>query len=486
MNRFLTIGILLLAALLLWPHALSGQESIAQRESMRMEVNKLLNEFELRSQLTQDYTTLSTGYVQQLRNLFDENAQVFVDVVPSNSFRQIKHIDKYLKEAQKWYNQGYTVLNISDIILGELAELDQQAPYAYRIELGFVKSTQVLDAAKDIHFAEERYYMILGLDENFSNLKILTIDKRQYPGTNMLLQRVLFPEKKTSELQVPQPFKNLKVQRRGLHGGFDAGAGLAEISMQWPDDPSAYSPASERLIGFHANLHLDYYFTNWLGISAGIQYLRNGARILQQADVNDVYFYEDGDLFDVAERKVEVMSGEERLHLHGFQVPLHLSLKGHFGSGRLGILFKPGISYHVWALSRARVSGAFKTSNTYEKYAGQVLDFIETPLNANEEWFNTRYGVIEADWNKAHTAGYEWPEKSINLDVALFLLLDVGIDNYLLIGPKFNMALNELRGSKAEDYHIIDEQGNYVSPLAGAETFYNKYLGLSVGYFVKF
>ncbi len=477
-----TIFLFLLGTVIL--HAQDTEQSAKLRE----QVNQLLNEFELKSQLTQDYKQVSRVYVDNLQALFDQNARVFVDVVPSDHYESFKPIGRYLKEAQKWYNQGYTVLQISQISLGDVFTLPAGTPYHYAINLGFVKSSQVLDATKEIHFAEESYNMVLGLDANYANPKILLIDTRPYPASNRQLQMVLFPNAKAKDTGLPQPFKKLRVKRKGLFAGLRLGIGLADLDMAG-DAPFAapYTADLSAIMGLHAGIHLDYYFNNWLGVSSGLQFFRLGANMALPDFQEDQYTYPDLDAADTADRTITVRSGKETQYLHSVSVPLRMCLKFHLGNGRFGVLLQPGADFRFWSLNRSRISGEYKTTNSYDEYGGVTFEAIEDPFTSEEARFNARYGLVNTQWDRAASAGYDWEEQVLNLQLGTFLFYDMGIDKFLQIGLLINASQSPMTSAlDQQEYHIIDEQGNYQSLLAGAKEFSTRYAGVSIGFFTRF
>ncbi len=383
-----------------------------ENQWIKSEINNLLGKYEEYASFSKDGVNIDPAMVNKFKDLFSStNRTVYNNLEPGQPSGQNITVNDYIIKIKSFYQSGLEVKLIWNIeqmsnpfnVLNTINRYQLFLPVEIRL-LGLYKDNRIHNFKENLYFV----FMLKRTKEGLSELKIHNIQK------------------------VKPAFKVSK--KSNLHLCLNAAPLYTKIYSKDIFNHEYWGAKGE--IGFNLGLRVSYFFSNTLGINAGIGYsscrtqyfLKDfnnyGINTLQDED-------EEGDIYYKYFVDTDV---EEYSTLNYLDIPLGITLRPVKERNIVPFLnFGLQISYLL--------SSNFNATG-YSSYQG-YFPYYHVVLYDLEEYGFTNRDIEEND---------DWKVRPINISAFLSAGVSISISRSVSLGinPEVYLGLNDLGYKKAK------------------------------------
>lgn len=462
MKKSILISIFTLIIVLFSNNTVSAQT--IDRVELSKRIDRLIENYEYYGILAESFNAgqLSPQFIEQFKNLFNNNAMIYNDVRQSTSFEQKISLNDYIAILSEWYPTGLNV-NLTLIELGENSK-STTSGYKYQVSVMISKSIGGFTKEnKDYRESDLAMQMTVGYNENFENMKILQIrsenevmqeealasnrprkDKSPKEASAKAKDKsedVAVKPKKTKQPKVKTQIgtamtrsENARKSIRwyfGLRGGVDYNTIMGKVdntalNEAYIDSISGLSIAST--IGWQLSGTVQHFFSEKLGIGIGLSYVKTPLK-LQDGRITDTYDAIDSDNAAYI-RTFRAINLSEKYINTTLNIPITFYYQGYSNSKRETMRWYVGLSIEpsVAIGHKNTFSGGFYSKNEYKSFLLSLEDL--NPKNQAEQANMEKYYLYgRAETNELlDNAPITGPTQAKSSSLGLNGGLEVGID----------------------------------------------------------
>lgn len=210
-SRIITVVFLIISTTQSYSQSLSSTQHLIINKALL----ELLNDYESYSRFTSNNKGIDENYISQFNNLFNKNASLYIDILPSNKVSDTAGLSEYIEIFRKFYSNGIGVKLHN--ILFETPSKTTNGSYRINVELskeiyGYTKTNVNYSDAIPLIFTIS--FNISG--NNVTDMKILDISG--YPRGRFLKFRVFkfFTMKPVEDAEIRIDSKFSKTNSQGI------------------------------------------------------------------------------------------------------------------------------------------------------------------------------------------------------------------------------------------------------------------------------
>lgn len=360
-----------------------------KKDDMKSKINRLLDDYNLYADLTEDGNKISTRYKDQFKAIFAKDAEVYNDMPSTPGFGKMQSPAQYTEELIEWFPKGLStkLSNRKEVRRGLPETADYDTVYVYSVE----KNINARDKNREKVDVTKQLYFVIGYHKAKDELRITHISKND--------------KEARAYAHLPGWYAGKIITNAPLQLSFGVMSALSGLSAKPTDIDEFYDENLSVLkaapaFGWSANLQLLAGMSKriQIGIGIGASQYRQHLRI---DNLNQNFDITDNDGIE-GTRHINIKDFTETYSQTMMQIPLFL--RTHLTqTPTIQLFFDLGLA-PSFALGKAGNSykGTFSAYNTYEvsdmenvPTFSYTLRSIDDPSGIYDEAHNTHLGLYD-------------------------------------------------------------------------------------------